>query len=417
VTCGWLLLCLLVYGSRSDPFGVTSIMALIAIGVGLAVLIPVGLVGLAGRLWRLQWRAATVTALSLGVAALLGGVGLGWLRLDILESEWLLPGVTTLVTLAAAVGAGRAIQPFGTAAVLTATVSGGLLGWGVASHLDVRVVHTPSSMRAGSAKAVLMFEASESGDYEIRVGDGGCLGGRPIATGAYGPGWEEIEAPPAVARVPLGDTGLTEGENSVIVCVRHGIASGESRTVVVVDDTMPSVATLDVQPTTGADGNRTASTRTLTFSGTADQRGRGSLEVNGLPLHPVEVVDGRWSLAWTFSSVLDQAAFGVVTEDGAGNTSRSEMIHVRFVGIDPPPVVLTAHPGLSVECRGEPAVEADRCRAWATATLARHPEFQAGATRFLLALPDRYDSCYAESRGPEGFTLFGLVVPCPEARR
>jgi hypothetical protein len=91
------------------------------------------------------------------------------------------------------------------------------------------------------------------------------------------------------------------------------------------------------------------------------------------------------------------------------------MIHVRFVGIDPPPVALAAHPSLSVECRGEPAVEAERCRAWATATLERHPVLLTGAARFLLALPGRYDSCYAESRGPDGFTLIGLVVPCPEA--
>ncbi len=415
VSSGYLLLCLLVYGSHSDPFGATTWMALIAIGAGVVALVPVGLVGLTVRVWRRQWRAATVTALALGGAALLAGVGLGWLRLEIPQSEWLPPALTTLVTLAGAVAAGRAIQPFGTAALLAATVSGGLFGWGVASRLDVHVVHTTQSMRAAEAKAFLMFEASESGDYVIRVGDGGCLQGRPIAIGTYGPGWEETEAPPAIARVPLGDTGLAEGENSVSVCLRHGTATGEDRTLVVVDDTAPSVATLDVQPTTGAGGNRTAGTRTLIFSGTADPHGRASLEVNGLPLHPVPVVDGRWSFEWSFSDMLDQAAFGLVTQDGAGNTSRSAMIHVRFVGIDPPPVALAAHPGLSVECRGEPALEADRCRAWATVTLERHPELLAGATRFLLALPDRFDSCSAESRGRDGFTLVGLVVSCPEA--
>jgi hypothetical protein len=138
--------------------------------------------------------------------------------------------------------------------------------------------------------------------------------------------------------------------------------------------------------------------------------------MNGLPFRDVEVVVGRWSLEWTFSSVQDQAAFGLVTVDAAGNTSRSAMIHVRFVGIDPPPVALRGHPGLSVECRGWPPVEAQRCRAWAAATLEQHPEFLAGAVRFLMALPDRYDSNYAESRGMDGFRLIGLVVPCPETR-
>jgi hypothetical protein len=131
-------------------------------------------------------------------------------------------------------------------------------------------------------------------------------------------------------------------------------------------------------------------------------------------MHPVPVVDGRWSFEWTFSALLDQAAFGLVTQDGAGNTTRSPMIHVRFVGIDPPPVALAEHPGLSVECRGEPALEAERCRAWATVTLERHPELLVGATRVLLALPDRFDNCSAESRGADGFTLIGLVVPCPK---
>jgi hypothetical protein len=257
-----------------------------------------------------------------------------------------------------------------------------------------------------------MFEASESGEFEIHAGFGGCLLGRVIAAGRYGPGWEETEEPPATAQIPLGDTGLVEGSNNVVVCVRHGLARGEAPITLIVDDTSPPAATLDVQPTTGEDVHRMAMTRELTFSGTA-QGGRAILEMNGLGVHDLDIVDGRWTLSWPLSLVTDQAAFGVVVVDGAGNTSRSNMVHVRIVGIDPPPVEIAGHSGLAVECRGEPRLAPDACRAWAADTLALHPEFLAEATRFVLALPDQYGACYAESRGADGFTNLGLVIPCP----
>ena len=264
----------------------------------------------------------------------LGAVALGWWHVTQLQNEWLLPAITTLVAAAAVVAGGRSIRSFGAIALVAVAVTGGAFAWGVASHLDVEVVWTPRPMQAAAAKSELMFDASESGEYEVRVGAGGCLRGRPIATGVYGPGWEETNEAPATGRVRLGDTGLDEGPNDLFVCLRHGVASGEARTVLVVDDTPPLPPTLDVQPTTGVSGDRTARTRTLSFTGTAGE-GRPTLEMNGLPLHDLPLVDGHWSFGWTLSPITDQAAFAVVVEDEAGNTSRSPMIHVDFVGIDP----------------------------------------------------------------------------------
>jgi hypothetical protein len=268
-------------------------------------------------------------------------------------------------------------------------------------------------MRAADAARELMFDASESGEYEIRVGAGGCVRGRTIAAGVYGPGWEETDEEPATTRVRLGDTGLAEGPNDLFVCLRHGVASGEARTVLVVDDTPPPPATFDVQPTAGASEHRTATTRTLTFSGTASE-GRPFLEMNGLPLHDLALVDGHWSFTWTLSPIADQAAFAVVVEDEAGNTSRSSMIHVRFVGIDPAPVTLPQYPGLSVECRGESVLDALGCQRWATVVLQLHPELLDRAVRFLLRGADQFGSCYGEARGPDGFLLVGALVPCSE---
>lgn len=415
ITLGYSLLCLIVYGPRADSFGAVTFVALQWIRLGVAILVPAAVLGLAGRLLRRQWQPASSAALALVGAAMLGTVTLGWTGLPTAANEWTLPGITTLVAVAAAVAGGRAIRPLGMAAVVAVTVGGGLFGWGIASHLDVRVVWNPSPMRAAAATADLMFEASESGDYEVRVGTGGCLHGRVIATGRYGPGWEETDGLPGTARVPLGDIGLGEGDNDVAVCVRHGIATGEARAFVVADDTAPPRATLDIQPTTrlAGDGDqRTATTRTLDFSGSTSG-GRTWLEINGTPLEHLDLEDGRWSLHWTLSDVTDQATFAVVVEDGAGNTTRSSMIHVRFVG-DPPPVQLEGRPGLSVECRGEPRLEAAACGAWATAVLAAHPEFLPSARRFILAMANEYGTCYAESRGGDGFTVLGLALPCPD---
>jgi len=413
---GYALLNVIVFGSRSDPFGVATMMALGLIGIGLAVLVLIGLAGLAGRVWRHEWRAASATALALVGAAFLGAVALGWWHVTQLQNEWLLPAITTLVAAAAVVAGGRSIRSFGAIALVAVAVTGGAFAWGVASHLDVEVVWTPRPMQAAAAKSELMFDASESGEYEVRVGAGGCLRGRPIATGVYGPGWEETNEAPATGRVRLGDTGLDEGPNDLFVCLRHGVASGEARTVLVVDDTPPLPPTLDVQPTTGVSGDRTARTRTLSFTGTAGE-GRPTLEMNGLPLHDLPLVDGHWSFGWTLSPITDQAAFAVVVEDEAGNTSRSPMIHVDFVGIDPAPIALPQYPGLSVECRGEPVLDALGCRRWATAVLQLHPESLDRAVRFFLRGADQFGSCYAETRGSDGFLLVGALVACPEENR
>jgi hypothetical protein len=413
VCTGFALLDVIVYGSRADPFAAGTIMALGLIAVGLTALGPVGLAGLARRLWRHEWRVASATAFALVGAAFLGVVALGWLHAPQLENEWLLPATTTLVAAAVAAGGGRSIRPFGAVAFVAVTVIGGSFGWGVASHLDVQITRAPRPMRAADAAGELMFDASESGEYEVRAGAGGCVRGRTIAAGVYGPGWEETDEDPAAARVRLGDTGLPEGPNDLFVCLRHGVASGEAHTVVVIDDTPPAPATFDVQPTTGASVHRIAATRTLTFSGIASEA-RPFLEMNGLPLHDLAPVDGHWSFTWTLSPITDQAAFAVVVEDEAGNTSRSSMIHVRFVGIDPAPITLPKYPGLSVECRGEPVLDALGCQRWAALVLQLHPEFLDRAVRFLLRGVDQYGSCYAETRGPDGFLLVGALVPCPK---
>jgi hypothetical protein len=411
ITLGYLLLCLLVFGSRSDPFGATTLMALAAIGLGLAILAVTAVIGLGWRLWRADWRSAALMAAALVAAGALGLVTVGWVAALVSRSEWLLPATTTLAAIAAAPAVGRGARTIVVVAVLAVILSGGLFGWGIASRLDVRVVNDPSPMRAADARAYLLFEASESGTFEIRAGDGGCLYGRRIASGTYGPGWEETDGVDTTGKVPLGDTGLVEGSNVVFVCLRHGIASGEARQTVVVDDTPPAAATLDIQPTTGDSDHRTATTRDLTFSGTASG-GRVSLEINGMAAREVDAIDGRWSIEWPLSLATDQAAFGAVVVDGAGNVTRSNMIHVRILG-DPPPVALVDHPGLAVECRGEPRLSGDACRTWAVDTLDLHPEFLAEATRFVLALRDRLGACYAESRGADGFTRIGIVIPCP----
>jgi hypothetical protein len=420
VALGYLLLCALVYGPSSDPFGAATMLSLAFIGFGLVFLVPIAVFGLFRSLLRRRWRVAAIGLLAMGGATLSAATWFGWLGIPRLESEWVLPVTTTFVAIAAALAVVRSSRTAATAAVLAVGITGGLFGWGIARALDVRVVLNPSPMRAAAADAVLMFEASESGDYEIRTGagsQGGCLRGRRIASGIYGPGWEETDAPTGTAKVPLGDTGLVEGENALVVCVRHGVASGEARAVVVVDDTSPAEATLDIQPTTRLPGvvdHRTATTRSLSFSGTAPVDSRAILQMDGLWLHDLAIVEGRWSVEWTLSPMTDQAAFGVVAEDAADNTSRSNMIHVRFVGIDPPPVVLEAYPGLSIECRGEPALDGEACRAWATATLAGRPELLPNAARLLLQLPGRFGDCYAETRGKDGFTVVGIIVDCPD---
>jgi hypothetical protein len=224
VALGYLLLCAIVYGSRSDPFGAATMLSLAMIGLGLVFLVPIAIFGLLRSVIRRRWRTAAITALALGGAALAAATWFGWLGVPRLENEWVLPILTTLVTLAAALALGRASRTAATATVLAVAITGGLFGWGIAGRLDVRVVSNPSPMRAAAVDAILMFEASESGDYEVRIGDGGCLRGRRIATGTYGHGWEETDALAGTAQVPLGDTGLLEGGNAVVVCVRHGVA-------------------------------------------------------------------------------------------------------------------------------------------------------------------------------------------------
>ena len=408
----------LVVGEATDPFGVTTLMSLAVVALGAALLAAGAILGLVGLLVRRSWRRIALVIVASVASLILGLVVTGWIAVPELQgSEWVFPAAVSTLAITAAVATmhhgSRRLAAGSAGAVLLVSAT---LGWVVASRLEVDVLTGQITMRAAAADAVVIFDASESGTWDLRTAEG-CSRGRILASGTYGPGWEEREDRRAAElAIPLGDRGLVAGSQTLVVCVRHGIARGEDRFEVTVDDTAPSVPTLTIVPVTDTgDGvHYTAATRQLRFSGTADP-GRGVLEIHtaaGTYPKDVDVVDGRWSLEWELSQATDQASFGFVAEDAAGNNNRSAMVHVRFTG-DPPPIALPEHPGLAVECRAEAGRTPDECATRARQALADRPELLEGAVRLIVTGADQYGSCYAESRQADGFVGIGFALTCP----
>src|SRR5207249_1207488 len=122
ITMGYLLLCALIYGSRSDPFGVASLISLGSIGVGVVVVDAGTLVAIAVRLRRRDVLRAAAAAVATAVGAALAADGLGWIALGLPRSEWLLPAMTGAAILGAAIALDRSSRVALPALVVTSVV-------------------------------------------------------------------------------------------------------------------------------------------------------------------------------------------------------------------------------------------------------------------------------------------------------
>ena len=82
----------------------------------------------------------------------------------------------------------------------------------------------------------ITWQASESGTYSVRVGGAGCTTGNVIASGSYG-------GPPEQTTTTVTVADLSEGANTIRVCVTDaGGSHGSQTTSVVKDTTAPTVA-------------------------------------------------------------------------------------------------------------------------------------------------------------------------------
>ena len=82
----------------------------------------------------------------------------------------------------------------------------------------------------------ITWQASESGTYSVRVGGAGCTTGNVIASGSYG-------GPPEQTTTTVTVADLSEGANTIRVCVTDaGGSHGSQTTSLVKDTTAPTVA-------------------------------------------------------------------------------------------------------------------------------------------------------------------------------
>jgi acid phosphatase type 7 len=84
----------------------------------------------------------------------------------------------------------------------------------------------------------ITWQASESGTYSVRVGGAGCTTGSVVAGGSYG-------GPPDQRTTTVSTDDLTEGPNTIRVCVTDAGGSHGSQTTTLVKDTTAPAVTVD----------------------------------------------------------------------------------------------------------------------------------------------------------------------------
>jgi hypothetical protein len=251
-----------------------------------------------------------------------------------------------------------------------------------------------------------------SGSYEVRVGGTGCGDGRVVATGRYGPGWEETSTDVDRARVDIPRAALTSGKNAVRICLRNGFRLGQAGIVVEVDEVPPGTPTLVAEPVTRDGNSAVAMTRALRFSGTYEPGSEVELRLDGQEWMRPRLAAGRWDDAWQFASATERVTIEVVARDRAGNETRSTALTIQFAGTDPPAAFSAAYPNIEIECRGRAtALMPNACRAWGVAALDAKPQLVPSIVRVVLT--DDAEGCAAILVGQRELLVSYDRIACP----
>jgi hypothetical protein len=227
---------LIVLTERAGPFGIAALYAVVAVAGGLLAL-AIAIAGWLVRRVRARaggWRpVAAALASTAAVALLATGVAGSFGPVDPEDhSDRSLAAGVTLLVLAAVVAAPRSERaPTAISAAAWIVLVAGL-GYRAWTDTDVRVVWLGP---ATDGAVQMAFNATRSGDFEIRLDAPSCGDGRTVAAGRY----ELAAGDPGSAfgaaiwvDLPDGALPLERGD-LVRVCLRDGLAAGTAAAEVV----------------------------------------------------------------------------------------------------------------------------------------------------------------------------------------
>jgi hypothetical protein len=228
---------LIVITERAGPFGIAALYAGVAVAGGLLAL-AIAIAGWLVRRLRTRgagrWRLVAAGLASPAAVALLAtGVAGSFGPVDPEDhSDLALAAGVTLLVLAGVVAAPRPERaPAAVSAAAWIFLVAGL-GYRAWTDTDVRVVWLGPATDGADQIA---FNATRSGDFEIRVDAPSCGDGRTVAAGRY----EHLAGDPGSAYgaaiwVDLPDDALPlERGDLVRVCLRDGLAAGTAAAEVV----------------------------------------------------------------------------------------------------------------------------------------------------------------------------------------
>jgi hypothetical protein len=396
---GFLLLSVVVYAGLVDPYGLTTLRAIGLLAIGIALLTAVIAAVIARQLVPAVGLVAAVARAAIVLSGSVVATSSWWMLVSARSDErvaasWALgaPALAAVVGAVAAVGMLR--DRSGVAAVALVAGPLAVFGWGIATVIAVNLTWSPLPVRAGQSVAHVEFDAMVSGTYDVRVGAAGCSDGRVVATGRYGPGWDEASTGIDRARVDIPRAALSSGPNTIRICVRDGIRLGRRTVVIDVDEIAPQPPTLVAEPVTHDGASAIAMTRSLRFSGTAEPGSQLEIRLDGNEFSKPRVVDGRWTARWQFASATEHVSVEVVARDRAGNESHAKPLAIRFESDDPPAVFSEAYPTIAIECRERAAgLTPTACRDWGVVALDAQPQLVPSIVRVVLT--DDAEGCAA----------------------
>ena len=175
-----------------------------------------------------------------------------------------------------------------------------------------------SLLGPSDASTKVTWHADENGTFSVRVGGTSCTSGTQVATGSY-------TGSPAAHATTVNATSLSEGVNSIRVCVTDSSARTNSGVVTVTKDTTPPTVTVEsaVPSLLGAADNSTAISWHSTENGNFSVRvggascTAGTLAASG----PYTGAPATVSTSVSASSLAAGAnTLRVCVKDAAGNT-------------------------------------------------------------------------------------------------
>ncbi len=191
-----------------------------------------------------------------------------------------------------------------------------------------------SLLGAADESTDVTWHADQSGAYSVRVGGSDCSSGTTIASGAY-------DDAPAQRTTTVQATDLTEGGNTIRVCVTDaGNNTGSGTTTVAKDTTAPAVTVDSV-----SDNLLDASDESTDVTWHADQNGAYSVRVGGTDCSSgTAIASGTYDDAPAQRTTTVQATdlaegantIRVCVTDAAGNTGSASVQVTKTAGYPRP---------------------------------------------------------------------------------